>query len=212
MKVSIICVSTLCGRISPAGLGSMEDRKRLERWRSITDASILGAASLRESDPEMRGPEGIILKDRLRAFITGSGKLPVDRKIFKTDPAPFIFCSKDQKQDLHEKFKNKARVIAIPANPNGSLSITKTLECLSEEGAHSCLIEGGGKLNFNALEEGVVDELIITLAPIVSGNRNEASLFDGEGFLNNCLIRLKLEESEVFQKTGEIFLRYTVRQ
>ncbi|MFH1020748.1 MAG: hypothetical protein V1782_09120 [Pseudomonadota bacterium] len=65
MLVTIIAASTICGRIGPGLTGSPVDRGLLEKMRAATDASLLGAETLRLGDPEMRGPEGHLLPQRI---------------------------------------------------------------------------------------------------------------------------------------------------
>ncbi|MEA1991363.1 MAG: hypothetical protein U9N58_04090, partial [Thermodesulfobacteriota bacterium] len=77
MKAFLICITTACGRITPGTIGSPRDRRHLEDMRMMTDASLLGAGTLREGDPEMRGTGGIIPKNRIRAIIPMSGKIPI---------------------------------------------------------------------------------------------------------------------------------------
>ena len=77
MRVIMIAATTLCGRINPAPLGSVRDRRFLEKMRDSTDASLMGSGTLRRENPEMRGTAGLS-KHRLRVFITQSGDIPVD--------------------------------------------------------------------------------------------------------------------------------------
>ena len=41
------------------------------------------------------------------------------------------------------------------------------------------LIEGGGQRNFAALQQGVVDEVMVTITPQISGNNQVPSLASG---------------------------------
>jgi len=43
------------------------------------------------------------------------------------------------------------------------------------------LLEGGGTLNFSMLQEKLVDEVIIAIAPVLVGGKNAISLVEGEG-------------------------------
>jgi 2,5-diamino-6-(ribosylamino)-4(3H)-pyrimidinone 5'-phosphate reductase len=53
---------------------------------------------------------------------------------------------------------------------------------LYQEGIHKILLEGGGNLNWSFINENLVDELRITIAPWIVGGENAISLVEGEGF------------------------------
>lgn len=211
MKVFLICITTACGRITPGKIGSPKDRRHLEDMRMMTDASLLGAGTLREGDPEMRGTGGIIPKNRIRAIITMSGKIPVKgRRLFQLSPPPVVFTSRDHVPSLGKALGHRARVVSLPEGIHG-LSVGAAISDLGRMGARTVLIEGGAMLNYAALSEGVVDEIYLTIAPKLSGVEGAASLADGPRHLGEPFLSLKLLECHT-TATGEVFLRYKVGQ
>jgi 2,5-diamino-6-(ribosylamino)-4(3H)-pyrimidinone 5'-phosphate reductase len=210
MKVFLICITTACGRIGPGNVGSLKDRRHLERMRMTTDASLLGAGTLREGDPEMRGVGGIIPENRIRAIITMSGEIPIEgQRLFQLGPPPVVFTSKGQAWSLGQALCHKARVVSLPEGTHG-LSISAAISEMGRMGARTVLIEGGAMLNYSALSEGVVDEIYLTIAPKLSGEEGVASLADGPGRLGEPFLPLELLECRP-ASTGEIFLRYRVK-
>lgn len=210
MQVSIICIATLDGRIAPAGFGSREDRRFLEQMRAETDASLLGAGSLRESDPEMRGPDGILDPARLRCLITSSPSLPRTRKIFSDpDCRPLVFCPGQRMSALRESMGETAEIIGTDVDSRGMVPLEAVLEELAGRGVKRLLIEGGGRLNHEALRAGIVDELLLTLAPKISGRVDTACLADGPDHLGAPMLELMLAQWRA-APTGELFLRYRI--
>lgn len=211
MKVFLVCITTACGRITPGNIGSPTDRRHLENIRMMTDASLLGAGTLREGDPEMRVVGGIIPNKRIRAVITMSGKMPVKgRRLFQTGPTPVVFTSKSRALSLGKALGHRARVVSLPKGAHG-LSISAAISEMGRMGAKTVLIEGGAMLNYAALSEGVVDEIYLTIAPKLSGEEGAASLADGPRHLGRPFLSLKLLECYT-EATGEVFLRYKVGQ
>jgi len=209
MKVTLICASTICGRISPAGLAGPADRRLLEDMRDQTAASLIGAGTLRESDPEMRSIGGQLAEDRIRAVITASGNIPFrSRRLFQVGPPPVIFTGAPLADRLQNELGRRAHIRALPDGPNG-LSIRAALKALQEMGADSVLIEGGGMLNYTALKEGVVDEISLTIAPRISGDRTSPSVADGPAPLADPFLELVLISCQQVD-SGEIFVRYNV--
>ena len=210
MKVTIIAASTICGRIGPGLTGSPLDRGLLERMRAASDASLLGAETLRQGDPEMRGPEGCLLPNRIRGFITESGDIPVvGKKIFQHGEPPRIFTGAATAAGLRHRLGALAQVVPLPSASGGGLSLAAALAHLAQLGAASVLIEGGGGLNYACLRQGVVDEILLTLTPKISGAQGAPSLCGGPGPLGEPFLPLALVSCEA-APTGEVFLKYRV--
>jgi 5-amino-6-(5-phosphoribosylamino)uracil reductase len=86
--------------------------------------------------------------------------------------------------------------------------LSRVLDVLAQEqGVKRVLAEGGGELNAALFSEELVDELELTLCPIVIGGASAPTLVDGAGFAADELRRATLVSSETMS-TGELFLRY----
>jgi len=209
VNVAIVAAGTLCGRISPVGMGSSEDRALLEQLRDRTDASLIGAGTMRSENPEMRGTGGSLPAKRIRAVITGSGQLPViGKKIFTQGPTPLVFTGHDQVASLTDSLGAIAEVVGIGTGKWG-LSVSEALAEFARRGARSVLIEGGGQLNHAAFAEGLVDEIYFTITPFLSGDRRAATLADGPGPLGSPFLLLNLLSCKQ-SVGGEVFLHYRV--
>jgi riboflavin biosynthesis pyrimidine reductase len=207
VKVILIAAVTICGRIGPAVTGSRLDRRRLEDARGETQASLLGANTLRIGDPEMRETEGRLRPDRIRAVISGSGKVPLEgKKLFRHGPKPIVFTGADKQTTLQETLKEAAEVVAIPQGVGG-LSLPAVLDFFEKREVRSLLVEGGGRLNYSALAQGVVDEILLTVMPVISGDRNAPAFVDGPESLGDPLFEFDLLSCEPVS-TGEVFLHY----
>jgi diaminohydroxyphosphoribosylaminopyrimidine deaminase/5-amino-6-(5-phosphoribosylamino)uracil reductase len=207
----MIGVMTVCGRITPATMGSRLDRNHLETMRMETDTSLMGAATLSQDDPEMRGPDGHLPESRIRAVITMSGRIPVEgKRLFQEGPPPVVFTSRDNASALSDHLGSKGHVVVLPEGPHG-LAIGAAISELSRMGAKTVLIEGGARLNYAALSERVVDEICLTIAPKLSGEKGAASFADGAVHLGKPFLDLKLLDCRP-RDTGEIFLRYEVNR
>ncbi len=212
-EVIMIAASTICGRISPAGFSSIRDRLMLESMRDNTDASLMGAGTLRDADPEMRCSGGRLPEKRIRAFVSASGNIPhKNRKIFINGPEPVIFVPDEKAAKIKKKFSGIADIKGIPesASQSGSgFSMAEVFRILHETGAEKILVEGGGGLNYSCLREGMIDEIILTIAPFISGERGTATVADSEEKISS-LLKLELKECTCSSETGEIFTRYRV--
>ncbi len=195
---------TIDGCIEPAPLGSRQDRELLEAMREATGAGILGAGTLRRADPVMAGRGGRIAADRLRCIVTASGDLPEDRRLFATEPRPVLFTTAEAAGRLAHL---PATVVTVPTRPDGRLSMSAVREWLAGAGIDRVLVEGGGGLNGTCLAEGLIDEIMVTIVPRISGHQDASRLVRpwrsgltplDDFFLRDCR---RLD-------TGEVFLHY----
>ena len=210
VKVTLICAATACGRIAPVPVAGPADRARLEAARRRTDASLVGAGTVRAADPEMRCPGGVLPGERMRAIVTASGDIhPEGKALFSHGPPPLIFTTEGKAPLLAKRFRERARVMPAKAGPLG-VSIADVIGQMVRLGARNILVEGGAGLNYSALREGIVDEILLTIAPRMLGKAGVPSVADGPGFLGVPFLGLRLEGLQTSPE-GEVFLTYGVR-
>ncbi len=179
--------------------------------RMNSDASIIGAGTLRSDGPEMRGTDGCIPKGRIRSVITESGNISIEgKRLFCCGPPPVIFTGMGREFSLCSRLGDKARVIGLPTGPCG-LSVRAAVSELAGMGARTILVEGGARLNYAALKEGVVDEIMLTLSPRILGQSSMPAMAEGPVPLGSPFIDLKLLGFKE-ASTGELFLRYAVER
>ena len=83
----------------------------------------------------------------------------------------------------------------------------EALQDLDRRGVRALLCEGGPTLNRALLGAGLVDELFLTLSPLLVGNNDAPRIVEGEDL--RAPARLQLEW--VLHHDDELYLRYAVR-
>ena len=78
---------------------------------------------------------------------------------------------------------------------------------LAARGVDRLMVEGGGTLNFELLRLGLVDELILYVAPLVFGGRSSPTLAAGSGFVREQALSLDLVDLEKWEDGG-VLLHY----
>ena len=75
-------------------------------------------------------------------------------------------------------------------------------------GLKKIIVEGGGEINWSVLKLGLVNELVVTISPIIIGGRNAKTLVEGEGYTKiSDGIKMKLTKT-IIQNKNEIVLFY----
>ena len=67
----------------------------------------------------------------------------------------------------------------------GKVNLKLLMDELYKLKIDSVLIEGGGTLNYSAIEEGIVDKVMIFIAPRIIGGKDAITPFEGTG--TDCL-------------------------
>lgn len=142
--------------------------------------SVADGLELKFGKREARNPIRIIVDSNLR--------IPMNSEVINDGESTTIGTIKGCNEEKKNKLESMG-IKVIETEPNGGkVNLTELIRKLGEEGIDSILIEGGGNINFSALEEGIVDKVRFYMAPKIIGGEKSKSSIEGSGFL-------KLDES-----------------
>ncbi|MEM7725926.1 MAG: RibD family protein [Cyanobacteria bacterium P01_A01_bin.45] len=210
--------------LSPARFGSKNDKAHLEKQVATSDAVIFGAGTLRAYGTTLRVSDSQLLHNRakvnkppqpLHIIITNSGNInpdihffnqPINRCLLTTSAGSLFWrqCQGKIRRDENIKFQQTL----IFETPHQTVDIVAALKHLKDVGIENLAVLGGGKLIASMLELDLIDELWITVCPLILGGADTATPVEGIGFLEKNAPRLKLVNVE---KIGEeVFLHYQV--
>lgn len=187
---------SLDGKVSrPRGEGqwisSDESRLQVHHLRTQVDAILTGGATVRQDNPflTIRGVKTTPWKKQpIRAVVThNAASLPVSSHLFT------------------DSFKSRTRVYE-------NVPLREVMERLtSEEDVHSVLVESGPVLTTALLEEGLIDEWIAYVAPLVCGGPYPAASTDifSKRF---PWMPVPLDEAEINKVGSDLMIRGIVRR
>jgi len=157
---------TIDGKIATLGgeskwITSTFARDYAHRLRFGFDAIMVGINTVLKDDPQLKTKPAKRIK---KIILDTHGKLPMRAKLFEGTGSEdvFIFTGKPVQNKI------KAQVIKAPLN-NGKIDLKWVLKYLGEKEVTSVLIEGGGAVMGNALQHGLVDKMMIYVAPKIMG-------------------------------------------
>ena len=203
---------------SAAKFGSQNDKLHLEQQVSLVDGVIFGANTLRAygTTLSLSNPQLIdARKNRCQSLqpvqivVSASGDFNTVRQFFQ-QPVPRWLLTIPI---TARKWQNKSefeRIINTPSvgESNSSIDWLSAFEQLSELGLTKLAVLGGGELVASLIELNLIDELWLTICPIILGGYNAPTPVGGRGFLQSAGKKLKL--LEVKQVESEIFLHYQI--
>ena len=196
-------------------LGSPWDRYLMDILRARADAVVIGARTLSLDGWAIRVRNAAVRRRRLKQHRPPHPlNVVVSTDLQLSTAAEFFSCPETEKlvvttrraSETHvRQFRRLAEVTVLST---GRIRPRDVLEVLAERGIRRVLVEGGGTLNFSFLRDNLVDEIYLTVTPLVVGGRTAPTPVDGRGFLKDSLVRLKLVSSR--RRGDEVFLKYCV--
>lgn len=198
------------------GLGGPPDRAVFRAVRALPDVILVAAGTVRaegygppRADDEVRArrvARGQAPVPRL-AIVTASVDLDPSLGVFSDASAPPLVLVPPDAPERHAArvaaLRDCAEVVVAGDRP-GTIDLDAALRQLAEPGG-VVLAEGGPSLNGQLAAAHLIDELVMTVAPlVVSGDA--ARIAHGTALPHP----LALELSWVLEEDGVIFLRYLV--
>jgi 2,5-diamino-6-(ribosylamino)-4(3H)-pyrimidinone 5'-phosphate reductase len=100
---------------------------------------------------------------------------------------------------------------AVIVSGKKTVNLKKVLSTVKKMGIKKILVEGGGEINWSFFSQGLVNELIVTIAPRIVGGRQATTLVEGEGYRSiSSGVKLQLQKVQM-QTNGELVLYYKLR-
>ncbi len=168
---------SLDGRTAPAGGGAIwisseASRADVQRWRARSSAVLTGAGTVRTDDPrlDVRWVYGPWVRQPLRAVLDATLSCPPDARVFAREGA-WVFASEEAAPAAAARLAAHRPPVAVERVPaiGGRLDVKAVLTRLTGLEVNELLVECGPRLAAAFLEEGLVDEWILYMAPRLLG-------------------------------------------
>jgi diaminohydroxyphosphoribosylaminopyrimidine deaminase / 5-amino-6-(5-phosphoribosylamino)uracil reductase len=159
-------------------------RTAVHRLRASADAVMVGAGTALADDPSLTvrldGHRG---RQPLRVVVDGAGRVRAGGRLFDGAAPTLIATSDGVPPDRVRAWADAGAEVWRPEEPSGGLvPLGPLVERLGKRDVQTLLIEGGPTLAWSAVREGVVDRLVVFLAPKLLGGRDAPGIVGGEGF------------------------------
>ena len=167
----------------PVDFTSREDKLHLFRQRALADAVLLGHTSLERDNVRLGVPAELQelrikrgqSRSPLRVIVSNKGRIDDRLKIFQSDiSAIIIFSTRQMPPENQEALRKTATLHLTRAREVDLAAMLKTLRNQYKVRTLAC--EGGPTLFRSLLEEGLVDQLNLTIAPYMFGGANAPTL------------------------------------
>jgi diaminohydroxyphosphoribosylaminopyrimidine deaminase/5-amino-6-(5-phosphoribosylamino)uracil reductase len=138
------------------------------RWRARACAILTGHGTVRDDDPQLNVRGVDTPRQPLKIVVDSRFETPLSARLLK-DGKTIIAGAVKETDRIAALEKAGADTVVIP-NDRGKVELFKLMEELARRELNEIHVEGGTKLNGSLLQAGVVDELLVYLAPNVIGD------------------------------------------
>ena len=186
-----------------------KSREEVQYMRHQYRGIMVGIGTVLADDPMLnvrlsnkRSPVRIICDSRLR--------IPLDSQICQTakEYSTIVACAEDPCRKKEALEGLGIEVVCCP-NGQGRVDLVQLMNHLGKQGIDSILLEGGGTLNDSALQQGIVQRVMVFLAPKLFGGEMAQTPVAGSGVelpAESALLQL----GDIRQLEGDLLLEYEV--
>lgn len=182
------------------GLGSPGDRRLFAALRAMADVVIVGAGTVRAEGygPVRPGPQG---QAPPLAIVSRRLDLDLDSPVFTEPKARTVLLTVQAAPP--ERLRAAERVAEVIMAGEDGIDFSRAVRELAARGHRRLLCEGGPALLARAAADGVLDELCLTLSPmLVAGDPSR--ILAGPPLPRP----LRMRPASVYEEDGFLFLRY----
>jgi diaminohydroxyphosphoribosylaminopyrimidine deaminase/5-amino-6-(5-phosphoribosylamino)uracil reductase len=137
-------------------------------WRARACAVLTGIGTVLEDNPRLNVREVATPRQPKVVVVDSKLDMPLDAHVLKAASGCTIYTSSTNPSKTEALQALGATVIAMP-NAAGKVDLAAMLRDLSARGTNELHVEAGFKLNGSFLREGLVDELLLYMAPKLLG-------------------------------------------
>ena len=159
-----------------------EARENVHILRNELTAIMIGIDTVIIDNPELtcRIPNG---RNPIRIVVDSNLRIPYDSKILQTAKkfkTIIATTEKARKEKIH-KLKDLGIIVIETKSKNEKVDLKDLMHKLGNQNIDSILLEGGSTLNYSALESGIVDKILVYIAPKIIGGMKSKTPVGGSG-------------------------------
>jgi diaminohydroxyphosphoribosylaminopyrimidine deaminase/5-amino-6-(5-phosphoribosylamino)uracil reductase len=170
--VTLKIAQTLDGKIATSSgeskwITGEPARREGRKLRDINDGILVGINTVLSDDPSLttRIPGG---RDPVRIIVDSSLRIPVNAKVLiQKSHARTIIATVSGSKARIDALRGAGAEVVLTRNIRGRVDLRDLMKKLGKRDVMSVLIEGGSEINASALKAGIVDKVVMFLAPML---------------------------------------------
>jgi len=137
-------------------------------WRKRASAVLTGVGTVREDDPRLDVRLVASARQPLRVVVDSRLETPPGARILAPPGSVLVYGAVDDAA-RRQALEDQGADVVLLASPGGKVDLAAMLADLGRRGVNELHAEAGEKLNASLLAAGLVDELLVYVAPRLIG-------------------------------------------
>ncbi|MCL4797170.1 MAG: bifunctional diaminohydroxyphosphoribosylaminopyrimidine deaminase/5-amino-6-(5-phosphoribosylamino)uracil reductase RibD [Bryobacteraceae bacterium] len=186
--VTLKSAVTLDGKIAApednsGWITSEQARAHVQIIRHQHDAILSGIGTVAADNPMLNDRSGLERSRPLLRIVADSQlRLPLDSRIVEScENDVLVFCTSIAPPARRAALEGMGVEVIVADGPGGRPDLRRIVQVLAERQYLSLMIEAGSKLNWAALEAGIVDRIFFYYAPKILGGMQSLPVAGGLG-------------------------------
>jgi len=186
--VTLKSAVTLDGKIAApednsGWITSAEARAHVQQVRHLHDAILTGIGTVLTDDPLLTDRTGFERsRPLLRIVVDSTLRIPLDsRMVMSAVDDVLVATTSASSPDRRRQLESRGVRVLIADGPGGRTDLRQVVSHLTKDVYRSLMIEAGSKVNWAALESGVVDKIFFYYAPKILGGMHSLPVVGGAG-------------------------------
>lgn len=143
-------------------------RRDGHRLRARSCAVLTGIGTVLADDPQLTVRHVDTFRQPLRVVVDRNLEIPIEARVLRNE-RELIFTASASEGKIVALRDVGAHAIVLP-DENDNVDLIRMMQMLADFEINEVLVEAGSKLNGSLLNAGLVDELVIYLAPYLIGD------------------------------------------
>ncbi len=175
-------------------------------WRRRANALLTGIGTVRDDNPRLDVRLVETRQQPLRVVVDSRLETPSEARLL-APPGAVLICAATPVTARAEALQAAGAELLYRPGPGGKVDLAALLSELGRRGINELHVEAGHKLNGSLLAAGLVDELLLYLAPKLLGQGREIAAFGPLASLDQAL---PLQWLDTLQVGADLRLRARV--
>ena len=138
-------------------------------WRKRAGAVLTGIGTVRDDDPRLDVRLVPTVNQPLRVVVDSKLQIAASARVLQLPGRALVYTASDDAARLSALAAPHIEVARLPVNAQGKTDLAAMLLDLARREVNELHVEAGEKLNGSLLREGLVDELLVYIAPRLLG-------------------------------------------
>jgi diaminohydroxyphosphoribosylaminopyrimidine deaminase / 5-amino-6-(5-phosphoribosylamino)uracil reductase len=138
-------------------------------WRFLPGAVLTGIGTVRDDDPRLDVRLVPTARQPLRVVIDSRLEISPAARVLQAPGRALVYTASDDAARTAALTSDTVEVARVPADAQGKTDLAALLADLARREVNELHVEAGEKLNGSLLRAGLVDELVVYIAPRLLG-------------------------------------------